>query len=110
MRDFYKQTGVSQNARFYAACAICGKKHYGSKLPLLCRTANMPELLENGRAGKIRRCVYNKSFVSAVQVLAGYFNLCRSCGSWVCDKCFVPEKRNGICITCNDKINKKGGA
>ncbi len=106
MREFYKQVRVDKKEyRFFAECPLCGKRHYEQKLPLLCRSPQIVELVENGRAGRFRQHRYNKSRVAAIQVLARHYNLCRCCGEWVCNDCFLPAADEGLCAKCKGKIS-----
>lgn len=100
MRQFYEQVRVDETEmRFYAECPICGKRKHAGKLPLLCRSKKMLELLEQGKSGRIRQAAYNRSKASAVQYLARFFNLCRNCGKWVCDDCYDIKHD---CCTCRE--------
>ncbi len=102
MREFYQQIRLDTGEyRFLVECPGCGKRHYAGKLPLLCRRPEMSELAENGRAGGLRRRLYNKGRVSAVQALMRHYNMCRDCGSWVCNACFLPDIADGICRACH---------
>ena len=101
MRDFYKQVHIDvKTMRFSAKCPICGKPEFGSRLPFICRSERNLIRLEKGESGIIKQLAYNKSHALAVQDLARLFNLCRSCGGWVCDKCFCENEGGGICVNC----------
>ncbi len=101
MRDFYKQVYIDvKTKRFVASCPICGKTEYGSRLPLICRSDSNHIKLEKGEAGIIKQLAYNKCHALAVQELARLFNLCRRCGLWVCDECFLKNENCGICANC----------
>ncbi len=108
MRAFYQQILIdSKTSRFAAKCPQCGSQHLGRGLPLLCRAPGIPELAQNGQAGRFRQRAYNKRRVSAVQDLAMYFNFCQHCGRWVCDSCFLSEDSQGICKQCENTIKNK---
>lgn len=92
MRQLYEQVHVDeQQMRFYAECEICGEKIYSKRLPALCRKKVLIELLQQGTVGGLRQKFYNRTHAAAIQDLARYFNQCRSCGKWVCDKEYDPE-------------------
>jgi len=103
MRHFYKQISVdAENMRFYAACPICGSRQYSKKLPLLCRSKAQLPLYETGAASGMRQRSFLSARASASMALAVKFNLCRRCGRWVCDDCFVLGAEEDVCAICSD--------
>ncbi len=101
LREFFEQVKVDKKKkRFFVSCPVCNKRHYGAKLPFLCRVIGMPELTENGRAGFFRRRAYRKCHVVAVQALSRDYNYCCYCGEWVCDDCFGKGEADDRCIRC----------
>lgn len=104
MRQFYKQVRVdAETLRFYAQCPICGKKQYGARIPLMCRSVRTLAKCTKGRANKFSQTIYNHAKATAVQQLAMYFNQCRHCYQWICDKCYDINDSDGACRDCSAK-------
>ena len=104
MKLFYKRIRVdAETLRFYAECPICGKKQYGAKIPLICRSVRTLARCENGRANKLSQSAFNRAKVKATQQLALRFNQCRHCYQWVCDDCYDNTDALGACRDCFQK-------
>ena len=93
----------AETLRFYAQCPICGKKQYGARIPLMCRSVRTHAKCAKGRANKLSQTIYNHAKATAVQQLAMYFNQCRHCYQWVCDKCYDINESDGACRDCSAK-------
>ena len=101
MRQLYEQVRVDENQmRFYAECEISGEKIFSRKLPALCRNKVLIASLQQGSVGGLRQMLYNRTHAASIQDLARYFNQCRNCGKWVCDKEYDPEEMK--CKQCKD--------
>ncbi len=49
MWQFYKNVGVdSETLHFCAKCKNCGKKEYGAKIPVFCRSVRVLPRCERG--------------------------------------------------------------
>ena len=104
MKLFYKRIRVdAETLRFYAECPICGKKQYGAKIPLICRSVRTLARCANGRANKLSQSAFNHAKVKATQQLALRFNQCRHCYQWVCDDCYDNTDALGACRDCFQK-------
>ena len=101
MKLFYKRIRVdAETLRFYAECPICGKKQYGAKIPLICRSVRTLARCANGRANKLSQSAFNHAKVKATQQLALKFNQCRHCLNWACDNCYDASDTVGSCKQC----------
>ncbi len=108
MRQFNRQVRMDQRQlRFYAVCAICGKRQYGGRLPFLCRSQGLLPRLEQGQADPFRQKLYMQSRRKAVEQLVLRFNLCRGCGTWVCDECFACDQGDGLCHRCITALERE---
>ena len=104
MKLFYKQIRVdAETLRFYAECPICGKKQYGAKIPLICRSVRTLARCAGGRANKISQATFNHAKVKATQQLSLRFNQCRHCFQCVCDDCYDSTDAFGACRNCAQK-------
>ncbi len=104
MKKFYDQVRVDEKGHyFFAVCPVCGKRQYGNRVSIFCRNMNTSDHKKKIPIVTLRQYIFNKNYVSAVQELAVYFNLCRSCGEWVCDECFVSGESDDICKKCKEK-------
>jgi len=104
MKLFYKRIRVdAETLRFYAECPICGKKQYGAKIPLICRSVRTLARCANGRANKLSQSAFNHAKVKATQQLALRFNQCRHCFQCVCDDCYDSTDAFGACRDCFHK-------
>ena len=101
MRQFYEQVRVDgETLRFYAQCPICGKKQYGARIPLMCRSVRTLAKCAKGQANKLSQTIYNHAKATSVQQLALQFNQCRNCYRWVCDDCYDISGSDGACRDC----------
>ncbi|MBR3785878.1 MAG: hypothetical protein IKJ77_05690 [Firmicutes bacterium] len=101
MRRFYKQIRFDINLkRFYVACAVCGERLYGKKLPLLCPSQTRIKELELGQGGWLEQQTYNHTKAVSVQYLSRFYDQCPHCGSWICDQCYSVVEEKG-CFYCN---------
>ena len=101
MKQFYERIRVDvETLHFYAACPVCGKKQYGGKIPLLCRSVRTLARCFNGRAGALCQTVFNHAKANATLLLAIRFNQCRYCGQLVCDDCYDSADDLGACRDC----------
>ena len=101
MRRFYKQIRFDlQLKRFYVACAVCGERFYGKRLPLLCSSKRRIETLEHGQGSWLQQQSYNHTKAVSVQYLSRFYNQCPHCGSWICDQCYSKVEEKG-CFYCN---------
>ncbi len=97
MRRFYEQVRADDTTfYFYTECAICRKRKYGKRLPLLCRSK---KLLQGGKEG-LRQKIYKHYHAAAVQELAIQLNRCEHCGHWVCDDCYRNGDLESCCLNC----------
>ena len=104
MKLFYKRIRVdAETLRFYAECPICGKKQYGARIPLICRSVRTLARCANGRANKLSQSAFNHAKVKATQQLALRFNQCRHCFQCVCDDCYDSTDAFGACRDCFQK-------
>ena len=104
MKLFYKRIRVdAETLRFYAECPICGKKQYGAKIPLICRSVRTLARCADGRANKLSQSAFNHAKVKATQQLALKFNQCRHCFQCVCDDCYDSTDAFGACRNCVQK-------
>ena len=100
MRRFYKQIRFDINLkRFYVACAVCGERFYGKKVPLLCLNPDRVKQLELGKGGWLQQQRYNHTKAMSVQYLSRFYNQCPHCGSWICDSCYKIVEVKG-CFYC----------
>ena len=107
MKLFYKRIRVdAETLRFYAECPICGKRQYGAKIPLICRSVRTLARCANGRANKLSQSAFNHAKVKATQQLALRFNQCRHCFQCVCDDCYDSTDAFGACRDCFQKKMK----
>ncbi len=106
MKQFYQQVSVDyKSGRFQFICPVCGRVHYGQKVPLVCRAAKAISLCEQGRAMGLWQDIFNRKKVKAVQQLSNFSNLCTVCGQFVCDDCYSPANPDGACAKCEGKNN-----
>ncbi len=106
MRQFYERILVdTETFRFSARCKICGKKEYGAKVPILCRSVRTLARCEKGKANKLRQALYNRAKANSTQLIAMKMNQCRHCNQWVCDDCYDNEDSLGACSECS-KLGK----
>ena len=104
MKLFYKRIRVdAETLRFYAECPICGKKQYGARIPLICRSVRTLARCADGRANKLSQSAFNHAKVKATQQLALRFNQCRHCFQCVCDDCYDSTDAFGACRDCFHK-------
>ncbi len=102
MRKFYKNVGVdAETLHFCAECSICGKKEYGVKVPVLCRSVRTLARCEKGKANKLSQASYNRAKAKSTQLLAMKMNKCRHCYAWVCDNCYDADDLLGACVECS---------
>jgi hypothetical protein len=107
VQNFYSQVGAeTENGRFFAECAVCGKRHYDGKLPLICRSKGFLVAFESKTAGRFRSFVFSRAKESAVRRLSIFFNRCTCCGKWVCDSCCDLSEGSGKCVFCAAEKNK----
>lgn len=101
MKQFYELVRVdAESLRFYVLCPICGRKQYGQRIPLLCRSARALARCSAGRAGRFRQSAFNRARAAATQLLALQCNQCRHCHRWVCDDCYDITDPLGACRSC----------
>ena len=104
MKQFYEHIRVdTETLRFYAMCPICGKKQYGAKIPLMCRSVRTLARCTKGMANKICQTAFNRTKANTTQQLAMQFNQCRHCYKWVCDECYDSTDSLGACRDCSQK-------
>ena len=104
MKQFYEHIHVdAETLRFYAACPICGKKQYGRKIPLICRSVRTLARCVNGKADKICQSAFNHAKANAALKLAIQFNQCRHCYQCVCDDCYDIADALGACRDCSKR-------
>jgi len=102
MKQFYEHVRVdAETLRFYVSCHICGKKEYGNRIPIICRSVKTLARCVHGNANRISQSVFNHAKANATQLLAMHFNQCRYCYNWVCDECYDIADSNGACISCS---------
>lgn len=107
MKQLYKQVRVDEKEmRFYAECPSCSRRKDAGRLPLLCRNREMLTLFAQGKSSRLRQKAYDKRKTAAVQYLARFFNLCLSCGKWVCDDCYDSDSDRGVCRNCSARDRK----
>lgn len=108
MKQFYEHIRIdAETLRFYAACQCCGKKQYGARIPLVCRSVKILARCAKGRANTVSQKTFNHTKANATQQLALQFNQCRYCRRWVCDDCYDITSSDGACRDCSDKPQGK---
>ena len=101
MKQFYEHVRVdAETLRFYAECPICGKKQYGARIPLVCRSVRTLARCVKGKANTVSQSAFNHTKATATQQLALQFNQCRNCYRWVCDDCYDISGSDGACRDC----------
>ena len=104
----YHQVFVeSQSGRFYAECAVCGKKRFAHSVPAFLRKPKLLELCKIGKASQKQQEAFDKSKADAVSILVRFFNLCRCGGKWVCDGCYDPHSEEGYCKRCMENVTRR---
>ena len=104
MKQFYEHIRVdAETLRFYAKCPICGKKQYGVRIPLICRSVRTLARCAGGRANRFSQSAFNHAKANATQQLAMRFNQCRLCYQLVCDDCYDSTDALGACRDCSQK-------
>lgn len=102
MKQFYELVRVDEETlRFFVPCQICGKRQYGAKIPLICRSVRTLARCAKGTANQICQAVFNRAKANATQFLAMQFNQCRRCHRWVCDGCYDSADALGACRNCS---------
>lgn len=104
MKQFYEHVRIdAETLRFHVQCHICGRKQYGSGLPLICRSVKTLAKCAKGKASKFKQAMFNRAKANATQLLAIHFNQCRCCYQWVCDACYDSTAADGACLNCSQK-------
>ena len=104
MKQFYEHIRVDgETLRFSVKCPICGKKQYGAKIPLLCRSVRTLAKCGDGTANRFSQRAFNHAKANATQQLAIRFNQCRHCYRLVCDDCYDNTDALGACMDCSHK-------
>ncbi|MBE6898727.1 MAG: hypothetical protein E7475_06975 [Ruminococcaceae bacterium] len=99
MRRFYEQVRADDTTfYFYTECAICRRRQYSKRLPLLCRSK---KVLNSDKG--LRQKIYKRFHAAAVQDLAIQLNRCEYCGRWVCDHCYHSGDKEACCLDCANK-------
>ncbi len=107
MRQFYKNVEVDALTFYFCTrCEICGKKEYGVKIPVLCRSVRTLARCEKGEANKVSQALYNRAKAKSTQLIAMKMNKCQHCCLWVCDNCYNTEDSFGACNECSKKNRK----
>ncbi len=102
MRQFYEHIRVdAETLHFYAACEICGKKQFGTRIPMFCRRVQTLAKCAKGKANKLSQALFNHAKATSTQLLAIHFNQCRHCYNWVCDDCYDIGDELGACRNCS---------
>lgn len=102
MKQFYEHIRVdAEKLHFYAECQICGKKQYGARIPIICRSMRILAQCTKGSANRISRYAFNHTKAKTTQQLAMHFNQCRHCYRWVCDDCYDSTDSIGACLNCS---------
>ena len=97
----------TETLRFYAEREICGKKEYGVKVSILCRSVRTLARCEKGKANKLSQTLYNHTKTNSTQLIAIKLNQCRHCYKWVCNNCYDNSDTLGICSKCSE-TEKRG--
>jgi len=107
-RPLYHQVNVDLHSRrFYAECAVCGRKRFAHTVPIGLKNRKMLELCIIGKAPQKEQDAFDKSKANAVGILIRFFNLCKCGGKWVCDECYDTESELGYCKRCMESVNKR---
>lgn len=107
MQPFYKLIQIdTSKMQFYVECFLCGKRHYGKHLPIICRNRKKLIAYEQGEGPALWQKSFNHAKALSVQYLARYYNRCNNCFRWICDDCFHSNHADGICLDCSKIQNE----